>query len=276
MQLTAGKAFTRASQARITLSVLGNETGKALLVARSRQGMLVIQFASLAAEYWVIQVIVGGGQIVHAIVARTLVSYMIYVTGYITIMRMANGVLEELNTGTFEQNMLVPVRPWILPAGRLAGCLAEGLGIAVAVGVPLTILLGADLTFQGPALVPVAISLADVGGFALLIGGLAIALKSIGSVIHVIGTIIMLLNGALIPVSFYPQWAQIVARAVPTTLGTEATHEIIISGRTLAGTWSDGTLPLALIHAAGLLLLGGTVYRVNIGRALRAGRLGPR
>jgi ABC-2 type transport system permease protein len=268
----------RAGQMTAGLRMVGNETGKGLRVMWVHKLPLALQLTLMAANYWLIQFFIGGGRFVDQLLALTLAGYLAYVVSYIALLRMTAGVLEELYTGTLEQSLLSPLRPWVASTGRLAAALAEGLVTAAAVAtVYLTIfsVLNVELTFPWAAVVPMAVTLADIAGFALLIGGLALVVNSIGAIIHVIQSLIMFLGGALIPVFVFPAWLERASKIlVPTTLGIDATRKVLVGGEPLRQVWTDGTLPWALFHAAVLLLLGALVYQAAIRRGLREGRLG--
>lgn len=122
--------------------------------------------------------------------------------------------------------------------------------------------------------IPVVVTVADIAGFAMLIGGIALVVNSIGAIVHVIQGFIMFLNGAFIPIFLFPDWLELGAKFVPTTLGVDAIRRLTTTNETLGEVWADGTLPWALGHAALLLIIGWTVYQAVIGRGLREGRLG--
>ena len=263
----------------LALRMLGNEIDKALRVMWVHKAPLVLQTANMLAFYWILQLFVGGGRFVPELLAMTFVAYLAYIVSYIVALRMVGGVLEEMYTGTLEQSLLSPLRPWVASTGRLAAALVEGLITAAIVTafylVLFLLVLDVELTWSSSASIPLAITVAEIAGFALFIGGVALVVNSIGAIVHVIQGIIMFLNGALIPVFVFPSWLALTSKVfVPTTLGMDATRRMLTGGESLGQVWSDGTLPWALLHAAVVLLLGWTVYQVAIRRGLREGRLG--
>jgi ABC-2 type transport system permease protein len=266
------------TQVAAGVRMLGNETGKGLRVMWVHKVPLVLQLAVMAANYWAIQFFIGGGRFVGGLLAMTLSGYLAYVVSYIALLRMAAGLLEEMYTGTLAQSLLSPLPAWVASTGRLAAALVEGLVTAAVVTVAYLAafaLLDVELAFTPAALIPLAITLLDVAGFALLIGGLALVVNSIGAVIHVIQSIIMFLNGAFIPIVAFPTALEVAAKiVVPTALGIDATRKLLIDGLPLRQVWADGTMPWALLHAAVLLTLGWAVYQAAIRRGLRDGRLG--
>jgi ABC-2 type transport system permease protein len=275
---TTATTLGRAGGIAVGMRMVGNETGKGLRVMWVHKLPLGLQLALMTATYWMIQFFIGGGRLVDRLLAMTMAGYLAYVVSYIALLRMAAGVLEEMYTGTLEQSLLSPLRPWVASTGRLAAALAEGLATAAVVAafyLAAFAVLGVELTFRWAALVPLAVTLVDVAGFAMFIGGLALVVNSIGAIIHVIQSVIMFLNGAFIPVFVFPAWLERTSKvAVPTTLGIDATRRVLIAGEPLRQVWSDGTLPWAVVHAAVLLLVGWAVYQAAIRRGLREGRLG--
>lgn len=261
------------------LRMLGNETSKALRVMWVHKAPLILQTAGMLAFYWVVQLFIGGGRLVPELLAMTFVAYLAYIVGYITLLRMAGDVLEEMYTGTLEQSLLSPLRPWVASTGRLAAALVEGLLTAAIVTtfylVIFLLVLDIELTWRWPALIPLAITLAEIAGFAMFIGGVALVVNSIGAIVHVIQGIVMFFNGAIIPVFVFPPWLALACKIfVPTTLGMDASRRLLTGGASAGGMWSDGTLPWALLHAAVVLLLGWMVYQAAVRRGLREGRLG--
>lgn len=260
------------------LKLLGNEISKGLRVMWVHKGPLVFQLAYMAVNYWVVQVFVAGGRLVGEVLAMTMVAFLGFIVSYIGSLRMVSGVLEEMYTGTLEQSLLSPLRPWVASTGRLAAALVESLAIAAVVaGLNLVVFVFQDIqvAFRPSALVPAAVTLLDIAGFVLLFGGLALVVNSIGAIIHVVQNIILMLNGALVPVFVFPDWLQLASKIlIPTTLGLDATRKILIDGAGLDQVWADGTLPWAVVHAAALLILGWAVYQAAIRRGLREGRLG--
>lgn len=259
------------------LRMLGNETSKGLRVMWVHKAPLVMQLALMAVNYWIIQLFIGGGAFVDDLLAMTFAGYLAYVVSYIALLRMAAGLLEEMFTGTLEQSLLSPLRPWVASIGRLAAAMVESLVTAAVVAVAYLVIfaaMGVEFTAHWSAVIPALVTMADIAGFAMLIGGIALIVNSIGAIVHVIQGFIMFLNGAFIPLFVFPDGLELAAKFVPSALGADATRRLITTNETLGDIWADGTLPWALAHAALLLILGWAVYQAAIRRGLREGRLG--
>lgn len=258
------------------LRMLGNETGKGLLVLWANRATLVPELGVLIIFYVFIQFFIGGGRLVPALYAPTLLGIASYSLAYVVTLKMVAGTLEEMNSGTLEQVHLSPLPAWALSLGRLAAAVIEAVGLTALVGGGLILLLGIHFDYRLDAVVPLALTILDVAGFALLLGGLALRVTSIGAVLHVMQGIVLLLNGAIVPVSLFPDWLQLVARLLPTTLGVEVSRKILLQGHALSTAWTDHSLLWLVAHSGAMLVVGGTAYQASIRRALREGRLGPR
>lgn len=246
----------------VTRAVL-NETYKGLLLLWRRRVLVLVELVTLAAFYPFIQFVIGNGTIDRALVPPTLLAFLTFPLLFLMTMKLVGDLLEEINSGTFEQLHLSPVSPVWLLVGRLVSSLIEGVLIAAIITVGMVWALSVNLPLRAAALLPVALTVIDIVGFALLIGGLTLRVPQIGALAHVSNGLIFALNGALIPVDLYPGWVQGIARVFPTTLGIEALRKTLLDGQSLGTVWASGTLPALLVHAVGLAALGGVVFLVN-------------
>ena len=268
--------FAGARRTPSVVRMLGNETSKGMILLWDNRRTILPELGVLLVFYFLIQFLVGGGRVVRALYAPTLLAFSFYALLYIVTLKMVAGTLEEMNAGTLEQIHLSPLPSWALSLGRLASAAIEAAAVTGFVAGALILLLGIRFPYQLAVIVPVVLTLIDVAGFALLLGALAIRVSSIGAILHVLQGIVVFLNGSFVPVSLYPGWLQLVASLVPTTLGVEVTRALLLQGGSLASTWSDRSLLWLLLHSAAMLVLGALGYQLAIRRALREGMLGPR
>lgn len=259
----------------VSARMVGNEVAKGLRILGSHKATLVPQLAILAVMYLMFQLVLGGGRLVDGLLPQTLFAYTIYVINYVALLKLVAGLMEEVNAGTLEQTHLSPLRPGLLALGRLGAVLIEGLVSALVVGGVFVLALGIDIPVRAAALVPLLITLADIAGFALLLGGIALLVSSIGAIVHVINSVIMMINGSLVPIAAFPAALEAVAKFAPTTLGIDATRKALFEEASLGALWADGSLGWAAVHAPVLLLAGWVVYQRAISIGLRDGRLGP-
>lgn len=248
-----------------------NETHKSLLLLWRKRSVVLMELIGMAATYPFIQFVIGNGTIDRTLAPPTLLAFLAFPLVFVTTFTVVGDVLEEINTGTFEQMHLSPVSPAWLLVGRILASVIEGVLISTIIAVGLTWALGISLPLRATAIVPVVLTIIDIVGFALVIGGLSLRLPQIGALVHLFGGLIFVLNGGLIPLELYPGWMQVIARVLPTTFGIEALRKVILQGQSLWVIWADGTLPWLLVHAVGLAVLGWLVFLVNDQRIKQRG-----
>ena len=250
-----------------------NETQKSLWLLWRHRSVVLLEILTMIPFYLFLQFILGNGTINRALVPPTLLAFLTYPILFIATLKLVGDLLEEVNGGTFEQMHLSPFSPTFLLVGRLGALVLEGVLIAVITGVGMTWMLGVSIPLRVASALPAALTVIDIAGFALLIGGLALVLPQIGAIVHLFSGLILLLNGTFIPLEWYPGWVQTLARFLPTTLGIEAVHKVLLEGQSLSSIWADGTLPWLVIHTAGLFVLGWLVFLLNDRRVMRQGTL---
>jgi ABC-2 type transport system permease protein len=256
--------------------MLGNETAKSLLVLWANRATLVAELAVLVVFFVFVQFLIGGGRLIEAVFAPTLLGFAAYALAYIVTLKMVAGTLEELNAGTLEQIHLSPLPAWALSMGRVVATAIEAVSLTTLVSAALILVLRVHLLYRVDGLVPIGLTLLDVAGFGLLLGGLALRVPTIGAILHVMQGIVLFLNGTVVPVMLFPSWLQLIALLLPTTLGVEVTRSVLLDGQPLSAAWLDHSLLWLLAHAAAMFFIGAAVYQLSIRHALREGRLGPR
>lgn len=266
---------TRHASPGTVARIIGNETAKGLRIAWTYRATQVAAVLSMLGTYLAIQYFVGGGRIVDDLVAATAPGLFAYVVVYVASMRLVAGILEERNAGTLEQTHLSPLPAWQLAIGRLAGVMIEAVVVATVVVAGVIAVRAVDYPLGWAVLVPVALTLAGLAAFALLLGAASFTFPGIGAIVHVVGGLVMVLNGTIVPPELFPRWLELVAELVPSTLGVSATRAMLLDGQSLGELWQTGGLAWLLLHTAVLAALAGVAYQLQVRRALRDGRLGP-
>ena len=270
-----GAAAHRPVTVGAVVRMFANETYKNLLTLWAYRKTLIPELALAAFTYLALQFFIGGGELVDELIPPTMLAYVTYLFTYYVLLKVVSGLLEEVNTGTFEQTHISPLPSWALSLSRVSAAMVQGAAVSLLVAAGFIVGLDVDFPLRWQALIPIGLTVLDVVGFALVIGGLALTIASIGAVLHVIQGLVMILNGSLVPVETLPGWLEVVARLVPGTLGIQTTRAVLFDDASLAGVWSDGDIRLAALHAAVMLILGWAVYQWNVRKGLANGRLGP-
>ncbi len=257
------------------LRAFGNEAGKGLRLMWRRRAVTLTAIPLNGLLYLGVQVIIGAGHIAPPVLALTLPALFAYVFASTAALQGSGGIAEEVNGGTLEQSLLSPARPSVLVAGRLAALAAEGLIPAAALTLAFGVGYGPHLVIRADALVPLAATILDGLGYALLLTALTLRVASIGAVVHVFNMAIGFFGGFFVPVTLFPHGVEIFARFLPTALGTEVLNTVL-AGRGLGAAWANRTLPWLLVHVVVLDGLAWAVYSHTLRRARREGRLSPR
>ena len=253
----------------------GNEAGKGLRLMWRRRAVTIAGLVTLGLMFLSIQFFIGGGHLVLPVLALTLPALFAATIAYTASVSGAGGIAEEVNGGTLEQAHLSPARPSVLAAGRLAALAVEGLIPATALTLAFGLGYRPHWVIGPDALVPLALTILDALGYALLMTALVLRIASIGAVVHVFNMAIMFFGGLYVPVTLFPHGIEIFARFVPTALGVEVLNATL-SGRGLGAAWANGTLPWLLAHVVVLGGLGWATYLYTVRRARREGGLSPR
>jgi ABC-2 type transport system permease protein len=261
--LVAKPRVDRDSLPLVAARAVLNETHKSLLLLWRQRYVVLMELIGIAATYPFIQFVIGNGTIDRTLAPSTLLAFLTFPLLFVMTFKVVGDVLEEINTGTFEQMHLSPVSPAWLLVGRLLASIIEGVLIAAIMAVGLAWVLGISLPLRAAALLPAALTVLDMLGFALVLGGLSLRLPQIGALVHLFTGLIFVLNGGLLPIELFPGWMQTIAMALPTTFGVEALRKVVLEGQSLGAIWADGTLPWLVVHAVGLAVLGWLVFAVN-------------
>jgi len=252
-----------------------NETAKGVRLMWRRRATLVMGAVTQGFMYLMIEFLVGGGHLNHAVLALTLPAFFAFSLASAAALAGSGSIAEEVNGGTLEQSQLSPVRPALLMAGRLAALAAEGLVPAAVVTAAYWAGFGVHYQVRPDVLVPLLLTIADALGYALLMAALTLTVASIGTVVHVFNMAVMFFGGMFVPAAVFPHPVEIFARFIPTTLGVQAINGTL-AGLPLPAAWADGTLPLLLAHAAALSAAGWLTYLSTLRRARRGRGLSPR
>ena len=277
MTTTAPRAYLR-TRWRLTprtgISVLRAEVGKGLTIQLAHPIAHVVTLIFTTTVYLGMQYVIGQGTIRHDLLPPTLVGVSGYLLLQFASVVMVADLVEEKRGGTFAQTQLTPAPPWLIMIGRLITASVMGVVVAVVATLVPMLVTGTTIPLRWAALVPYTLVIVNVLAFTFVLAAFALSSPMIGVLQSLLTSMVILLNGAVMPLSLFPAWLAVVARLLPTTMGVEATSKVLFKDESLGGIWSDGTLPWLIAYTAALALLGWYVFVRNHRRALRDGRLG--
>lgn len=172
---------------------------------------------------------------------------LLIVTTIVTSMGMAR----ERESGTLEQVLVTPVRPWALIAGKMLPFAAIGLFdllLALVVGT---------YVFDVPIRGSIALLFGCTLVYLLTTLGLGLLISTISQTqqqAFLTGLFVMmpgiLLSGIMTPIESMPEWLQPATYVNPLRWFSEITRAIMIRG----ATFEDITVPLAALAACGLVV----------------------
>lgn len=148
-----------------------------------------------------------------------------------TAMFMGISVIWDRDFGFLKEVLVAPVSRFTLFMGKMIGdstdALIQGiivfvLGIVLGLGIdPLTFFIALPVMFL------ITIGLVSIG---LIIASFMGSLESFGAIQSFINLPLFFLSGALFPISNFPDWLQVVAKANPMSYGVDALKMIILGG----------------------------------------------
>ena len=259
---------------RTGISVLRAEVGKGLTTQLAHPIAHIVTLVFTATVYLGLQYVIGQGTIRHDLLPRTLVGVSGYLMLQFASMVMVADLVEEKRGGTFAQTQLTPAPLWLIMIGRLVTASVMGVVVAVVATLVPMLVTGTTIPLKWAALVPYTLVVINVLAFTFMLAAFALSSPMIGVLQSLLTSMVILLNGAVMPLSLFPGWLAVVARLLPTTMGVEATAKVLFDDESLGGIWSDGSLPWLIAYTAALALVGWYVFVRNHRRALRDGRLG--
>lgn len=252
-----------------------NEVGKGLRLAKRHWAMAVIGIFMNAAMYLGINFFIGAGHIVEELMVLTLPALMAVAVAVTLAIEGAGGIAEEINAGTLAQAQMSPISPTTQAFGRITALGLEGLAAAAILWIGFVAAFGLHYQPHPSAIIPVLLTLLDAVGYGLMIIALTIRVASIGAITHVFNMAIMFFGGMIVPIAVFPSGLEAAVRLIPTAIGVQAINTTL-AGDPLSATWSDGTLPLLLVHTAVFITIGLAAYSRNLRRAKNDGGVSPR
>ena len=115
-----------------------------------------------------------------------------------------------MQSGTLEQMYMTPAPTEALVLGRVVATLLSTTIMVFATCFVLVLLLGITIPLRWEGLVILALTLAGLFGFALLLGGMTLVFKQVESLADLIQNALLFLTGSLLPIEHFPLWLSII------------------------------------------------------------------
>ncbi|MEE9466249.1 MAG: ABC transporter permease [Candidatus Neomarinimicrobiota bacterium] len=251
-----------------------NETRKGLLLIWDYKLSMFTQILMFGMIFLGITFLMGDGSFQPDKTASILIGYLVWFFYNLAINDLSWNLMEETQTGTLEQMYMSPAPSGLVVLGRGFARFVFSVVMLVLLGGVLITLLDMQITFRPAALPLFLLILMGVYGFGFAMAGVTLVVKQVGTLANLMGNLLLFLNGTLLPIDKLPDWLAAFSKTLPTTQGIVVLRQVMLGGRTLAGTWQDGSLLYLLVHSSICLALGWMVFKWCENRAKLKGTLG--
>ncbi|MYA04981.1 MAG: ABC transporter permease [Caldilineaceae bacterium SB0664_bin_22] len=250
------------------------ETWKGLQLMWTFKFNVVSEVVGLFMVFLGINFFVGNGAFNSEDLAFTLVGFCIWTYSIFAISNMSYALREEQQQGTIEQMFMGSTPFAALLFGRTLSNFVWTTAVILLGGGTITLAFGLDLGLNWRLVPVLGLTMFGLYGLGFVVAGLTILFKNILSFANLIQNVLLFLNGAIVPVTVFPAWMTTATRALPSTLSIEVARLVTLDDLTLATVWTDGLLPLLVLHSLIWFVLGLSLYLVAERIARRKGLLG--
>ena len=255
------------------LTVL-NETHKGLIITLGYKANIITDTGQQVVIFLALGYFMGRGQLDPEPLAAMLIGYLLWYYAAIALTSMSGNLGSEATTGTLEQIYMSPSPSWVLFIGRALSTLMVSTIYVGIVAVVLIPVLDIHIPLDWEILPVFAITMTGLFGMGFAVGGATIVFKNVTAVLGTMQVILLLFNGTVLPIEYFPGWLETVSRAVPTTQGVIILRNITLEGQSLSAAWSSGDLPYLVLHSLAFLSVGWLIFLVGERVAKRQGTLG--
>ncbi len=256
------------------VSAVAAETWKGLLIMWTFKFNVVTEVLGLFMVFLGISFFMGYGQFDMEAMASSLLGFIFWTYAIFAIGNMSFALREEQQQGTIEQMSMGVIPFWVLLFGRtLASLIWTTLVVSIGGGA-ITLGFGLDLGLNSKVIPIFLLSILGLYGLGYLVAGATLLFKNILSFTNLIQNILLFLNGAIVPITFYPEWMANVTRVLPTTLGIENLRMVTLEGLALHDVWLNGRLQLLTWHSIIWLAVGLALFLWADREARRRGLMG--
>jgi ABC-2 type transport system permease protein len=250
------------------------EIRKNLLINWTYKANVFVSLFTLGFIFIGIVFFLGGGNLLPGKVASALLGYLVWMFAVTAVSDLSFGLRSEISAGTLEQLAMSPAPMGLLLMGRVIATLMIASLQVLLMGTVMYLILGVRIPLRLEALPALLLTLLGVFGFGFIIAGAMLIFKQIESFSNLMNNALAFLNGSFLPVSAMPIWMATIAKTLPSTLGIIVIREILLEGKSLATTWSEGSLVELTINSIVYFGVGWLVFVVCERIAKNRGSLG--
>lgn len=252
----------------------GGEVWKGVLIMWSYKFALVGDVLGLFIIFLGINFFIGQGEFDRDALAFTLIGFCLWTYASFAIGNMTFALREEQQQGTLEQMCMGNSSFAGLLFGRTLATFFWNTLIILVGGGTIALLFRLDLSLNWKVIPVFLLTLLGLYGLGFLAGGATLLFKNVLSFTNLLQNVLLFINGAIVPVTLFPDWMARVSRVLPTTLSIETMRLVTLEGASLQETWQVGTLQLLVLHATIWFTIGLLLFSFAERESRRRGLLG--
>lgn len=256
------------------VAAAAGEFWKGVLIMWSYKFSLLGDVLGLFIIFLGINFFVGQGEFDRFTLAFTLLGFCLWSYASFAIGSMTFALREEQQQGTLEQMCMGNSSFAGLLVGRTLATFMWNTLIVLFGGGVITLAFQLDLALNSRAIPVFALALIGLYGLGFLAGGATLLFKNVLSFTNLIQNVLLFVNGAIVPVTLFPDWLTQASRVLPTTLSIETMRMVTIEGASLTEAWNTGLLYQLTVHSSLWFAIGLLFFFVSEREARRRGLLG--
>ncbi len=250
------------------------ETWKGIQIMWTYKFALVGDVLGLFIVFLGINFFIGQGEFDPDSLAFTLLGFCLWTYAAFAIGNMTHALREEQQQGTLEQMCMGNSSFAGLLFGRTLATFIWNTLIILVGGGSITLLFRLDLGLNWQALPIFLLTLLGLYGLGFLAGGATLLFKNVLSFTNLLQNVLLFINGAIVPVTLFPEWLTRLSRVLPTTLSIETMRLVTIEETSLQEAWRMGPLPSLVFHSILWFAVGLLLFLASEREARRRGLLG--
>lgn len=247
----------------LSLLAICNETYKRFLIIWDYKFNVLVQLLVIGIIFIGASFFLGNGQFNPQQLTVLFLGYIVWFYARIVIMSTGADLVGEAQAGTLEQMYMTPAPTETLVLGRVLATLLTTTIMVLLTSVALILILGIAIPWRWEGLVILALTMAGLFGFALILGGLTLIFKQVDSLADLIQNALLFLTGSLLPIAHFPPWLALIARTLPITDGIDVLRQVLLNKESLLDVWGNQSLIWLIVNSAIYLAIGWIIFKYS-------------